>query len=290
MTWRELGGDVKSTLTAFSDLEGSLPSDWNDHKHPPLGMDFRSFFDSLAEGMVVYNAVGEVIDANRSAVEFLDVSPDETLRDKISGLVFTVSKDGKAIDSLDRPGYATFRTGKSITAKIMGGDVPGRGLRWVSLNARRLNVDGEPVGVVISFLDITDKRKSELAVEMFMDLNRYVVNATDEADLLQHLTDTVVKVGQYPLAWSGVASGAEGGSEAIHSSGDTDYLFDSMPSWWGSTESGRDPTGTALRTGVTQVANGLATDPEFDSWRDRAAQFNAIARRQRVADRRELRP
>ena len=236
-------------------------------------MDFRSFFDSLAEGMVVYNSVGEVIDANRSAVEFLDVSPDETLRDKISGLVFTVSKDGKAIDSLDRPGYATFRTGKSITAKIMGGDVPGRGLRWVSLNARRLNVDGEPVGVVISFLDITDKRKSELAVEMFMDLNRYVVNATDEADLLQHLTDTVVKVGQYPLAWIGVASGAEGGIEAIHSSGDTDYLFDSMPSWWGSTESGRDPTGTALRTGVTQVANGLATDPEFDSWRDRAAQF-----------------
>ena len=258
-------------------MADKLPPDSNDQNHPPLGMDFRSFFDSLAEGIIVYNAKGEIIDANLNAMESLGAHLDPTFGQRISALSLMAPEDGLPLDATQRPGAATFRTGKSISAEIVGTDIPGRGLRWFSLYARRLSIDGEPMGVVISFLDVTDKRKSELAVQMFMELSGYIVNASDEADLLQHMTDTVVKVGQYPLAWIGVASDAQRGIDVAHSAGDTDYLDDWRASSTALKAIELGPAGAALRTGTTQVVNGLATDPQFEPWAEGAARFGLVS-------------
>ena len=93
-----------------------------------------------------------------------------------------------------------------------------------------------------------------------------------EDELLERICDAIVEEGRYSLAWIGVASN-EGGVEIVASSGRTDYLYEGIVSWWGSSESGMGPTGTALRTGATQVANDLTTQPLFGPWRDRARDF-----------------
>ena len=59
----------------------------------------------------------------------------------------------------------------------------------------------------------------------------------------------------------------------VYSAGETGYLYEGMVSWLGSKEIGLGPSGTALRTGVSQMVHELVTDAFFEPWRERAAQY-----------------
>jgi PAS domain S-box-containing protein len=100
------------------------------------------------------------------------------------------------------------------------------------------------------------------------------MKGSDELVDPQHFCDDLVNEGGYALAWIGVASIRQNGAvDLVCAAGATEYLYGEMASWWGSKESGLGPSGTALRSGVSQVAANLADGAPDDPWRERATQF-----------------
>jgi PAS domain S-box-containing protein len=100
------------------------------------------------------------------------------------------------------------------------------------------------------------------------------MKGSDELVDPQQFCDDLVNEGGYALAWIGVASIRRiGAIDLVCAAGATDYLYGEMASWWGSKESELGPSGTALRSGVSQVVANLANAAPDDPWRERASRF-----------------
>jgi len=86
----------------------------------------------------------------------------------------------------------TLRSGTPCTDVIMGVDNPGRARRWISVSSRLAGA-GRSEGVIVSFVDVTARVQREHMLNLLTDVNRYVMFAADEAELLQHLCDGLVQ-------------------------------------------------------------------------------------------------
>lgn len=233
------------------------------------------FLDNIRTGILIFDADGVAIDANRSAVAMLGATLDQlkghTSFDMPLG---AVREDGSPLPGAEYASARVLRTGEPCYGVTMGVNNPGQSRRWLLVDGYPLTIDGRIEGVAVCFDDVSDQLKHRHLLQLNSEVNRIVMFATDELDPLQHLCDALVEHGPYALAWIGVTSPNEDGDvDVAFSSGLTDYPFDAMVSASRSKDSGRGPAGTALRTGVTQVVNDLASESLFAPWRERAARF-----------------
>jgi Amt family ammonium transporter len=136
------------------------------------------------------------------------------------------------------------------------------------------DVNGNTLYYVISERDITDKVKKDHLLNLLSAVNKLAIHVSSESVFLQEVCDVLVNEGGYPLAWIGITSDTEeGGVDVVCAAGATDYLYGEMITWHGTKESGLGPTGTALRTGESQVVSDLASHELYAPWRDRAIDF-----------------
>ncbi|MBI1822207.1 MAG: PAS domain S-box protein [Nitrospirae bacterium] len=101
--------------------------------------------------------------------------------------------------------------------------------------------------------------------------NETIIRATEEIKLLNDICEIIVNAAGYRLAWVGYAGKDEQKSilpmaQAGHEMG---YLK-TLNISWSDDEKGRDPTGTAIRTGKPRICDNILTDPEFLPWRTEA--------------------
>lgn len=241
---------------------------------PSLLVD-SGFLDAIRTGIIIQDPFGEVLDFNAAAGRLLG------LANGVSGLPAGfdpwdggVREDGSAYGPDDLPTVRTRRTGETFLDVVVGVDLPGQVRRWYSVDTYLLTIDGETAGVVSAFDDIDLQFHERHLLQLLAEVNRVVMSASDEAESLQHLCTTLVEEGPYALAWIGIID--EGDDDAIsvrYSAGATDYLYDGRATWSPDRPSSLGPSGMAIRTGVTQVANDLATHPGFQPWDEWAAQF-----------------
>lgn len=101
--------------------------------------------------------------------------------------------------------------------------------------------------------------------------NRTLIHATDENNLLQEMCRLLVEVGGYRMAWVGRAeTDPEKTVRAVAYYGHDEGYLEAAEITWADTESGRGPTGTAIRTGTTQVNQDVRTNPQMTAWREAA--------------------
>lgn len=117
-------------------------------------------------------------------------------------------------------------------------------------------------------------RLIDRAVTVLTRSTEALVRASDEDSLLAAVCGIAVDVAGHQLAWIGYARHDERHSVAIMAEAGQacDYLRGLRLSW-ADTELGRGPTGTAIRTGATQVVRDSETDPRFTPWRDAARHY-----------------
>jgi HD-GYP domain-containing protein (c-di-GMP phosphodiesterase class II) len=235
----------------------------------------EEFLDDLRTGVILFGADGIAIDCNRAATELLSAEPHELI-----GMVSTdmplsaVREDGSPLPLAEHASARALRTGEPYYGVIMGIDNPGTSRRWLSADAYPLVVEGQIEGAVVYIDDITEQWKQRHMLQLLSEVNRIVMFSSDEIDPLQHLCDALVEHGPYALARVSVAStGDHPTPESLFVAGATDYMYEGMFSWSGSEEIGLGPEGMAMRAQTTQIANDLATQPLFEPWRERAAQY-----------------
>ena len=104
--------------------------------------------------------------------------------------------------------------------------------------------------------------------------NHALVHAAVEDELLQNMCRNIVEVGGHLLSWIGYARQDEAKSiEPVASHAVRPGYVDSLHVSWDDTPSGQGPSGMAVRSGKTRIAQHIASDPHMAAWRDQALAY-----------------
>jgi PAS domain S-box-containing protein len=125
---------------------------------------------------------------------------------------------------------------------------------------------------------IEDQKQAEAALEhanralaTLSAVNRNLVHATNEDELLQETCQAIVQQRGYRLAWVGFVQHDENKTIKIMArAGHDEGYLDAMQLTWMETERGMGPSGRAVRGGNTQLCQDIANDPLFRPWREAA--------------------
>ncbi|MDO8349843.1 MAG: response regulator [Gallionella sp.] len=102
-------------------------------------------------------------------------------------------------------------------------------------------------------------------------VNRTLVHATDENELLHSICQAIVEQRGYRLAWVGYVQHDAGKSiKLMASAGHDEGYLDALQLTWAEEERGMGPSGCAVRSGTPQLCQDMTRDPNFAPWRDAA--------------------
>jgi diguanylate cyclase (GGDEF)-like protein/PAS domain S-box-containing protein len=233
------------------------------------------FLDTTSVGLILHDDRGVVLECNDTAVSMFG-----TTRRTLVGRAFLdadwgiVREDGTPYPTVERPEMISLREDRATTDTILGFDIIAKARRWLKVNTSLAVVDGDTVGVISTFIDITAQIQREHTMHLMRAVNRFAMATVDTTELLQQLCDEMVSLNDYALAW--IAEPSESRLGVVHicySAGNTGYLYEDIVSSLASEESGLGPTGVAMRTGEIQIANDLPSQESYGLWSSRAAEF-----------------
>ena len=234
------------------------------------------FLDTFAIALLLRDDQGVIIDSNRAAQELLNFSATS-----IKGQIpfdsrwNPVREDGSSFPLDQQPGLATLKSGQPISDVIVGIDTANQARKWLSINTFPIFLDQRMRGEVCSLTDVTARRQEQQVMRLVNEMNKLVIQADDEDDFLDQVSNLLVEVGGYALV-AFVLGDDEDNPDMIgvHMAGITDYVHEGTFAHMGPRAVGQGPVATAFRTRVTQIANDLSTHAFFETaWRQRAAQF-----------------
>jgi PAS domain S-box-containing protein len=143
----------------------------------------RAVIATMAEGLIVQDESGAVVDWNPAACTILGVSPAEMAGRAVLGPdPACLREDGSPCPRDEQPDRACLRTGAPVRNVILGIPAPdGLPVRWILANAMPLPRRGKPgaatVQVVITFADITAYRQALNVVRASEEKYRGLVEA-----------------------------------------------------------------------------------------------------------------
>jgi diguanylate cyclase (GGDEF)-like protein len=114
-------------------------------------------------------------------------------------------------------------------------------------------------------------RKLNRALHLLSRCNTTLVHAEEEYKLLAEICRLSVEHGGYLMAWVGYAEQDEEKSiRPVAQFGNESGYLDGINITWADSELGQGPTGTAIRTGVTNINQNVLTNPKMAPWREAA--------------------
>ncbi|HEY5993771.1 MAG TPA: HD domain-containing phosphohydrolase [Gallionellaceae bacterium] len=117
-------------------------------------------------------------------------------------------------------------------------------------------------------------RKLNRALKTLGDGDHALVHAREEGELMRDMCRAATDSGGYALAWAGYLHQDERKRiEPVASSGPGKDYVKTLEVTWADEPRGQGPTGSAARTGQTQVAQDIAHDPRMEPWRNEAAKY-----------------
>ncbi len=133
-----------------------------------------------------------------------------------------------------------------------------------------MKLDGEPATIGI-MLDISERKRLDLALRVLSACNQALVRATDEAALLHEVCLSIHEISGYPFVWVGFAE--EGAGKKVQpaalAEADKGTLMAAINHVsWDDSHTGRGATGTAIRRGQAVVVRDIQTSTLHAPWRD----------------------
>jgi diguanylate cyclase (GGDEF)-like protein/PAS domain S-box-containing protein len=186
----------------------------------------NALIESLADGLVMIDADGRVVRVNE-AFEVLFRSPRiHVLGRDLAELLESAQRrglevfdgTGEVIEPADHPVLVSMRQGRRVDGTVIGYRVGGAVAEWVRVSAQPiLGSDGEVVGAVGTFGDITETRRAAYAIRQEEEFLRVLLDTLDEgivacdaqgrmtifnpaARRLHGLADSVEPIGRVPAS------------------------------------------------------------------------------------------
>lgn len=234
--------------------------------------------------VVVTDLNGRIEYVNPKFQELSGYSADELI-----GATHRIVRSGHTPTETYRQLWATILAGRDWRGEILNRKKNGE-LYWEDEVISPITDAG---GAITNFVsvkeDVTQRKRSQdellrlnRTLTMLSACNQALVRARDEKELLDTICGHLVELGGYLGAWVGYAEHDDDRSvRPVTMSGIPDNAFAASLTQvsWADTETGRCPTGTAIRTGEVVVAHDVRTNPCFAPWRETAfpSELNAAA-------------
>jgi len=239
---------------------------------------FRKITESAQDAIIMTGADQCISFWNAAAEHIFGYLAAEAMGQELSALILPVR---------EQAGF----TQASLTFQASGDDQPF--CKRIDLTALRKSGEEFPVELSISSTllqgqwhaigivrDISERKKAEAeiahtnrALATVSAVNRQLVYATDESELLLAICQAIVEQRGYRMASVGYAQPDADKTIKImaYAGHNDDYLQTALLSW-AENEHGMGPSGRAIRSGTTQLCQDIANDPHYLPWRDAALQ------------------
>jgi PAS domain S-box-containing protein len=149
----------------------------------------EALINSIGDGLVFTNQYGEIVNVNNSAARLMGYSERDMVNRKISEIIPMLDKDGHALDPLDQPAVKALSTGLPVSVKGYYRKQD-RTMIAVSVTVSPVVVDGDPIGAVEAFRDITkDVEMAEAQARAAKELKR----RADEIEREQKKAEAMLK-------------------------------------------------------------------------------------------------
>jgi len=114
-------------------------------------------------------------------------------------------------------------------------------------------------------------RKSNRALRVLSECNQLLVRTTKEREFIDDICRILVDHGGYRMAWIGFALDDEAKTvQPATIAGFEDGYLQAVKITWSDDETGRGPTGTAIRTGIIKINRRSRSNSEYGPWRSEA--------------------
>ncbi len=114
-------------------------------------------------------------------------------------------------------------------------------------------------------------QKANRTLQALSESSQAMLRASNEPEYLREVCRIVAEVCGHAMVWIGFAQDDEDKSVVpVAWAGFDEGYLKPLQITWADTERGRGPTGTAIRTGTTQVCANMLQDPRFRPWREQA--------------------
>ncbi|MBV8353571.1 MAG: PAS domain S-box protein, partial [Verrucomicrobia bacterium] len=231
---------------------------------------WRKLFEDSSVGIALIASDGRFIAANLALQEMLGYTEKEL--QKLTALDVTHEENRTTTAALiaeAAKGHLVHRIEKRYVRK--DGSVI-----WVEVNAVFVPPSGSRLGFFPTIIiDITERKRAEVnlarlnrTLQTLYQCNQALVRATEEDELLQSVCRILVEVGDLRMAWVGYRElNEEKTVRPVAQAGHYEEYLERVAISWADTETGRGPTGTAIRTGTTCWTRDNLTDPLLAPWR-----------------------
>jgi len=129
---------------------------------------YRSLIRRVRTAIVLHDGDGRLLDSNPLAQELLGLSADQLLgKALVDPEWHFLREDGSVAPVAEYPVSLMLSTRKPLRDRVMGIKRPGRDdVAWVLVNAEpEWDAAGEPARVIVSFVDISERRRMEQELE-----------------------------------------------------------------------------------------------------------------------------
>ena len=127
---------------------------------------YRQVLEAIPGGVVYVSAKGEVLEANAEAVYFLGLSYDDLVQSWVSDWSKDAYyEDGRVCPPEEYPVMRCLATGKPQLPMTLGIRQPDGTVGWATFTAVPVREAGEVLGAVVTFLDLSERKQVEQALE-----------------------------------------------------------------------------------------------------------------------------
>ena len=143
----------------------------------------RATVDSVAAGILRFDASGAVVECNPEACRLLAMDEADILRATVAAPTWTmVDRNGGPHAWEETPAAKVLAHGEAIRDEVIGVRLPDDGIRWLRVNANRITTGTLTApGVIMSFIDITGDEVQKHELDTARRLLHDVIEAIPDA-------------------------------------------------------------------------------------------------------------
>jgi PAS domain S-box-containing protein len=149
--------------------------------HRSVEQKYAAVLSSMAEGVLLLDAIGRIQWCNERAEQILGLTADQMAgRTSLDQRWAAVHLDGTPFPGETHPVMVTLKTGEPLSNVVMGVRAPSGSLKWISINSRLVpQANGEPAGVVATFNDITAHRAAAEELRRAEQFSQTILDTVD---------------------------------------------------------------------------------------------------------------
>lgn len=228
------------------------------------------------DAILTVDARGAITEFNPAAEQMFDHRREDVLGREIADVIIPPSLRDRHRQGMARylaTGVATVldRRVELTAIRASGEEFP------VELAIARIALAG-PAQFTGYIRDITERKRAEEALRRLnrahralSSCNEALIRITEESSWLDEVCRIIVDEAGYRFCWIGRAEpGATKAVTPVAQAGIDDGYLKTLNITWTDTERGREPTGTSIRMGQTQVVKNIAADSRLVPWAEDA--------------------